>query len=91
MEELTKLTEEGTEASVGIGSAVFDAWFGAAAGEALAKGSVTVLASLALGGAASILGLISAPVLPVVAGVAIGAGMGSAAYKAIECWSDKSD
>lgn len=91
VEELTKLPEDGIEASVGTGSAAFGAWFGAAAGGALATGSVTVLGSQALGGAAITLGLISAPVWPVVAGVAGGAGMGYAAYKAIKYWNDKSD
>ena len=47
-----------------------------------------MLGSQALGGAAVSLGLISAPVWPIVAGIAGGAGIGYAAYKAIKYWKD---
>jgi len=89
IEELKKLPEDTIEATVGTGSAAIGASLGASAGGAVAAGSVTVLGSQALGGAAVSLGLVSAPVWPVVAGIAGGAGIGYAAYKAIKYWKNK--
>lgn len=57
---------------------------GAAVGSAVAAATVTVLGSHALGGAALALGLVSAPVWPVVAGVAGGAAVGYAAWKGVK-------
>lgn len=90
IEELKKLPEDKVEATIGTGSATLGAGFGASAGGAVAAGSVTVLGSQALGGAAVSLGLVSAPVWPIVAGIAGGAGIGYAAYKAIKYWNDQS-
>lgn len=91
IEELKKLPEDKIEASLGTGSAALGAGIGASAGGAVAAGSVTVLGSQALGGAAVSLGLVSAPVWPIVAGIAGGAGIGYAAYKAIKYWKNKPD
>lgn len=88
VEELKKLPEDEIEASIGTGSAALGAGVGASAGGAVAAGSVTVLGSQALGGAAVSLGLVSVPVWPIVAGVAAGAGIGYAAYKAIKYWGN---
>ena len=73
-EELKKSPEDGVEASIGTGSAALGAGLGASVGGAVAAGSVTVLGSQALGGAAISLGLVSAPVWPIIAGIAGGAG-----------------
>jgi len=89
IEELKKLPEDKIEVSIGTGSAALGAGLGASAGGAVAAGSVTVLGSQALGGAAVSLGLVSAPVWPIVAGIAGGVGVGYAAYKAIKYWNDK--
>ena len=84
----TKLNEvqafDGATAS--MGGATFGAAIGASAGSVVAASSVTVLGSQALGGVAISLGLASAPVWPVIAGIAGGAGLGYAACKAIKCW-----
>lgn len=89
IEELKKLPEDKIEASIGSGSAALGAWLGASAGGVAAASSVSVLGSQALGGAAVSFGLISAPIWPVVAGIAGGAGIGYAAYKAIKYWKNK--
>ncbi len=91
IEELRKLPEDNIQASISSGSAALGAGVGASAGGAVAAGSVTVLGSQALGGAAVSLGLISAPVWPLVAGIAGGAGIGYATYKAIKYWKSKPD
>lgn len=91
IDELTKMPEDGFDASVSTGSAALGAGVGAAAGSAAAVGSVTVLGSQALGGVAVSLGLVSAPVWPIIAGLAGGAGIGYAAYKAIKYWNNKPD
>jgi hypothetical protein len=89
IEELMKLPEDNIEASIGTGSAALGAGIGASAGGAVAAGSVTVLGSQALGGAVVSLGLVSAPVWPVVAGIAGGTAIGYAAYKAVKYWYSK--
>lgn len=87
--ELKRLPENNVEASVSSASSLLGAGLGASAGGALAAGSVTVLGSNVLGGAAISLGLVSAPLWPVIAGVAGGAGVGYAAYKAVKYWRRK--
>ena len=57
---------------------------GAAIGSAAAVGSVTVLGSHALGAAAMALGLVSAPVWPIIAGGAVGVAAGVAAWQGIK-------
>lgn len=66
--------------AAGLGTVVAAGAGGAAAGSALAAGSVTVLGSHALGGAALSLGLISAPVWPVALGGILAAGLGYVAW-----------
>jgi len=62
---------------------------GAAIGGSLAAGSVTVLGSHALGAAALSLGIVSAPVWPIVAGGAIGLAVGAAALKGVKSLNEK--
>lgn len=57
---------------------------GVTAGSAIAASSVTVLGSHALGGAALSLGLVSAPLWPVIAGGAAGLAVGLAAWKGVK-------
>ena len=55
----------------------------ASLGGLAATGSVTVLGSHALGAAALSLGLVSAPLWPVIAGGAAGLGLGYAAWSTV--------
>ncbi|NHN36563.1 hypothetical protein G8764_04570 [Pseudomaricurvus alcaniphilus] len=89
IEELKKLPEDKVQATFGISSAALGATVGASAGGAVAAGSVAVLGSSTLGGVAISMGLIAAPIWPVIAGVAGGAGIGFAAYKAVKYWRAK--
>lgn len=68
-------------AATGICVATAGALGGAAAGSAIAAGSVTVLGSSSLGAAALSLGLVSAPIWPVIALGTAGLGVGYAAWK----------
>ncbi len=91
IEELKKLPEDSVDATFSAGSGSIGAVGGAAAGGAIAASSVTVLGSSTLGGAAVSLGIVSAPLWPVIAGVAAGAGLGYATYKAVKYWAKKPD
>lgn len=82
IEELSKTPEAGV--TVG-GTAIA----GAAVGSALAAGSVTVLGSHGLGAVALSLGLVSAPVWPVIAGGAAGLALGVAAWKGIKHYRNR--
>lgn len=62
---------------------------GAAIGSSLAAGSVTVLGSHGLGATALSLGLVSAPVWPIVAGGAAGLAIGVAAWKGVMHYRNK--
>lgn len=62
---------------------------GAAIGSSIAAGSVTVLGSSGLGAAALSLGLVSAPVWPVVACGAAGLTLGLAAWKGVQYLRDR--
>lgn len=57
----------------------------------LGTGSAALGAGLgaSAGGAAVSLGLVFAPVWPIIAGIAGGAGIGYAAYKVINNWKEK--
>jgi uncharacterized membrane protein YebE (DUF533 family) len=90
-EELMTWPKTPTQAALGVSSAALAGWGGAAVGGAVAASSVTFLGSSALGGVALSLGLVSAPIWPVIAGVAGGAGLGYAAYKAVKYWVQKGD
>lgn len=69
-----------TAGATGVGGAAA----GAAIGASLAAGSVTVLGSHTLGAAALSLGLVSAPVWPVVAGAAAGLSVGALVFVGIK-------
>ena len=89
IEELKKVPEDKLDASISASSSFAGAASGAVVGSAVAASSVTVLSSSTLGGVAVSLGLVSAPIWPVVAGVVGGAGLGYAAYKAIKYWGSE--
>ena len=57
----------------------------------MAASSVSVLGSSTLGGVAISLGIVSAPVWPIIAGVAGGAGLGYTAYKAFKYWRNNKE
>lgn len=82
IEELATTPEAGLTAG---GTAVA----GAAVGSTIAAGSVTVLGSHGLGGVALSLGLVSAPVWPIVAGGAAGLAIGVAAWKGVKHFRNK--
>jgi hypothetical protein len=63
---------------------------GAAIGSSIAASSVSILGSYTLGATALSLGLVSAPVWPVVAGCAGGACAGYAAWKTAKRWIERS-
>lgn len=81
-----KTIVENKEVVGGTGGAVAGAAAGAAVGTSVAASSVTVLGSQALGSAALSMGLVSAPVLPVVAIGAAGAAVGYGLWKAGSCF-----
>ena len=64
---------------------------GVAIGGSVAAGTVTVLGSHGLGALALSLGIVSAPVWPVIAGGAAGLAIGVAAWKGVKHFMDKSD
>jgi hypothetical protein len=68
---------------VGVGATVAAGAGGAAAGAAYAAGTVTVLGSSTLGGIGLSLGLVSAPVWPVIAGGLGAAGLGYLGWKVL--------
>lgn len=83
--ELQQLGKEVLENPVKAGATgVGGAAAGAAIGASLAAGSVTVLGSHTLGAAALSLGLVSAPVWPVVAGAAAGLSVGALVFVGIK-------
>lgn len=75
--------------TTGVTSATAGTAAGAAIGGSLAAGSVTVLGSHGLGALALSMGLVSAPVWPVIAGGAAGLAVGLAAWKGIKTYRDK--
>lgn len=89
IEELRNVPEDKVDASISVGSVAVGAAGGAVVGSALAAGSVSVLSSSVLGGIAVSLGIATAPIWPVIAGVVGGAGLGYAAYKAIKYWGSE--
>lgn len=84
VKEISKSSNAKVLAAAGIGT-------GGVVGAAVAGSTVTVLGSHALGAAALSLGLVSAPVWPVVAGAAAGLGLGVAAWKGLKRYKDKQD
>lgn len=72
-----------------VGNEGSDATARAVIGGHIAAGSVTVLGSHGLGAAALSLGLISAPVWPVIAGGAAGLAVGLAGWKVVKHYRNK--
>ncbi len=90
-EELEKLVKEIGESSNAQMLAAAGIGTGGIVGAAVAGSTVTVLGSHALGAAALSLGLVSAPVWPVVTGAAAGLGLGVAAWKGVKRYKDNQD
>lgn len=90
-DEFEKLIEDFDESTSAKWMALAGAAGGTATGSILAGSAVTVLGSKALGAAALSLGLVSAPVWPVIAGGAAGLALGVAAWKGIKHYTDKRD
>lgn len=84
IEELQKLVKEIGKSTAGMSMAAGGAAGGAMIGSSLAASSVTVLGSKGLGALALSMGLVSAPVWPVIAGGAAGLAAGTAAWKGIK-------
>jgi hypothetical protein len=93
-DELQELIEklekhpDAQDASLGIVSGVTTAT-GAIVGGHIAAGTVTALGSHALGAVALSLGLVSAPIWPVIAGGAAGLAIGLAGWKAVKSYRNK--
>lgn len=88
-EELQGLVEELSRSPSGYASASTGAIAGAAIGSTIAAGSVTMLGSSSLGAVALSLGLVSAPVWPIIAGGAAGLTLGVAAWKGIKHYRNR--
>lgn len=90
MAELKALIEKlnAEDAAIGATTGVTAAT-GAALGGSLAAGSVTVLGSHGLGAVALSLGLVSAPVWPIIAGGAAGLAVGVAGWKVVKNYRNK--
>ncbi|MGJ7918235.1 hypothetical protein ACI48D_22545 [Massilia sp. LXY-6] len=84
LKDMQSLLKEAAESSSAYATGGATTLAGAAIGSSIAAGSVTVLGSSGLGAAALSLGLVSAPVWPIVAGGAVGLTVGLAAWKGIQ-------
>lgn len=89
-DELQALVKELAKSPSAYATAGTTAAAGAAIGSSLAVGSITVLGSHSLGAVALSLGLVSAPVWPVIVGGAAGLALGVAAWKGIKNLRGKS-
>lgn len=81
--ELQRLVHELAERPSGYAAIGSTTLAGAAIGSTLAAGSVTLLGSSGLGAVALSLGIVSAPVWPIIAGGAAGLTLGVAAWRSI--------
>lgn len=90
MDELKALIEKlnAEDAAIGATTGVIAAT-GAALGGGLAAGSVTMLGSHGLGAVALSLGLVAAPVWPIIAGGAAGLAVGLAGWKIVKHYRNK--
>lgn len=88
-EELQNVIFELAKSPVASASTGGAAAAGAAIGGTIAASSVTVLGSHTLGAAALSLGLVSAPVWPIIAGGAAGIALGVAAWKGVKYYKSK--
>lgn len=86
MDELKDFIEKLNAQDAAIGAT---AATGAVLGSSLAASSVTVLGSHGLGAVALSLGLVSAPVWPIIAGGAAGLAVGVAGWKAVKNYRNK--
>ncbi len=84
LKDMQSLLKEAAESSSAYATGGATTLAGAAIGSSIAAGSVTVLGSSGLGAAALSLGLVSAPVWPIVAGGAVGLTVGLAAWQGIQ-------
>ena len=90
-DDLQDLVKEAAESPSAYATGSATALAGAAIGSSLAAGSVTVLGSSGLGAAALSLGLVSAPMWPIIAGGAAGLTLGVVAWKGIQHLRKQSD
>jgi hypothetical protein len=90
-DDLQNIVKELSKSPSGSVTAGTTAAAGAAIGGSLAAGSVTVLGSHGLGAAALSLGLVSAPVWPIIAGGAAGLAIGVAAWKGVKHYRNKQE
>lgn len=80
-DDLQDLVRDAAESPTAYATGGATTLAGVAIGSSLAAGSVTVLGSSGLGAAALSLGLVSAPIWPIIAGGAAGLTLGIAAWK----------
>lgn len=83
MQSLTKAPEDAIDATGSVASGAGVAVAGTAIGGSLGAGSVSVLGSQAIGSVALSLGIVSAPVWPVIAGGVAGLALGYGAWKTV--------
>lgn len=88
-EDLQALVKELAKSPSAFATAGATAAAGGAVGSTIAVGSVTVLGSKGLGALALSMGLVSAPVWPVIAGGAAGLVLGVAAWKGLKHYRDR--
>ena len=84
MDEMVSKPDSIEDAAGTAATATIVAAGGATIGGSIAAGTVTILGSHTLGAAALSLGLVSAPVWPVIAAGAAGLGIGYAAWKSVK-------
>jgi hypothetical protein len=88
-EDLQELMKEAARSPSAYATSGATALAGAAIGSSIAAGSVTVLGSSTLGAAALSLGLVSAPIWPIVSCGAAGLTLGLAAWKGVQHLRDR--
>ncbi|THC44331.1 hypothetical protein [Massilia sp. Mn16-1_5] len=88
-DDLQAFVKEAADSPSAYAASGASALAGAAIGSSIAAGSVTVLGSSGLGAAALSLGLVSAPVWPIVACGAAGLALGLAAWKGVHHLRDR--
>jgi hypothetical protein len=87
---MAALPEDAVDAAGSAASGLGVGAVGTAAGAAIAASTVTVLGSTTLGSAALTLGLVSAPLWPVIVGGSAGLAIGYGAWKAAKHFMRKS-
>lgn len=89
-EELQDLVRELSKSPSGMATAGVSAAAGGVIGSSLAAGSVTVLGSKGIGALALSMGLVSAPVWPIIATGAAGLALGVATWKGVTYYRNRS-